>query len=174
MDHCLTLSRIGRASLRTSRASGGGAAVGYTIAMRLPRRGWLVAACLAVAFGLLLGWGMRPDPTATITHEQYERIHLGMSTAEVMRAVGIPPCRNTDPELRFYKVVEREGPPLSADVLVDSEFLIWQDEKTDVRAFMFRGHVHSKGFLIAEPDPNPPRLRWLRRAVDRLRRRIGL
>jgi hypothetical protein len=58
--------------------------------LKLPRyRWWLLIACLAVAIGVI--WWQLSDHRGRFTREQYDRIRLGMTPAEISQIMGCPP-----------------------------------------------------------------------------------
>jgi hypothetical protein len=98
--------------------------------LKLPRRRWLLLiACLAAVAIAVIGW---PRTSGRFTREQYERVRIGMSLAEVEQTLGVPPGYYglpTEPWDRL-ELAESESPAVYRDAKTDpsSRFYIWEDD----------------------------------------------
>ena len=122
--------------------------------LKLPRRRWLLLiACLAVAIAVI-GWLQLSGPRGRFTREQYDRIRLGMTRAEVSQIMGPASPAHGIKMGGPHEIVAEEGSILEAS----NE--LWQDRSVQIWVFYHDGKASQKQMLSGVP-PWKEWLDWL-------------
>jgi hypothetical protein len=127
--------------------------------LKLPRYRWLLLiACLAaVAIGVI-SWQLTVPPAGRFTREQYDRIRVGMTPAEVASAVGSGPSSieviQRIPNRGHWQTVasEETRPPIPYDKTEG-----WVDESVIIEV----GYWQGKAVLKMMETPRPAWKDWL-------------
>jgi hypothetical protein len=123
--------------------------------MTSPRRRWLLLALwlpfVAVAFVI---WLFLQPARGSFTMAQYERIQLGMTSAELERAVGYEPTIIRVPGLmipgRLWNLVECSAIEDIHANMNGACTYSWSDSNTSIVALFTEGKVVWKGFAVRE------------------------
>jgi hypothetical protein len=128
--------------------------------LKLPRRRWLLIACLAaVAIAAITG-SQVSGPSGRFTREQYDRIRFGMTPVEVASVMGCPPSG----PVAMYRFIDSDF-DLAADVgepaktALDSA--LWCDESLGVMVYYHNGKVALKQMLVRVPTWKVKAREWL-------------
>jgi hypothetical protein len=76
--------------------------------LKLPRYRWLLLIACVVAIIGAVGWWQLSGPRGRITREQFDRIRLGMTPAEVALVIGCSPCGESWDSEKLAEVADAE------------------------------------------------------------------
>lgn len=113
--------------------------------MKLRRRRWSVAACLAIAALALCAWRLWPEEVpARYPRALYERVRIGMPVSDVLAVLGAPTEEALDGIGSDYDYVthQLEAPSIP----MGGQRLVWKCDRHVIFVYAPEGRVFAKYF----------------------------
>jgi hypothetical protein len=129
--------------------------------LKLPRyRRWLLIACLAAVAIAVVSWQLS-TPRGRFTREQYDRIRLGMTPAEVASVMGgVPPPDTPENYYGFWECLAEESDGLPSEES-DLRVYAWTEESVAIWVACRDGKTIQKEIHARVPSWKIKAYEWL-------------